>query len=170
MAKEPSVDQVTEEKIRNGGILARFYFDVQHKEKEKLQPALVDLVNNRLLKETGVVYGFGKIEEPIEKDGIFITSAVVTILFEGLAPLINVVFNYAPAGVEVLKPEKELHVRTPELQSLLIDLSNVSINYSKYILEKVLTPEEVRDIKKQLENRAAIGKEAMGKFDKDDKK
>ncbi len=165
MAKKSEVDLVTDEKVRNGGILVRFYFDVQDKDREKLQPLLIDLINNRLLKEKGVVYCYGKIDEPIERDGVFLTSAIVTALFDSLSPLFGVIFAYAPAGIEVLKPEHEFNLKVHELQSLLVDMSGVSINYSRYILEKVLSPQDVAEIKKQIENRIEVGKKAMGKSD-----
>ena len=73
------------------------------------------------------------------------------------------IFNYAPAALEIIKPEKEVHIKTAELQSLLIDISNLSIQYSKYILEKVLDPKEIENIKKQMDNRAEIGRKAIEK-------
>ncbi len=155
------MDVITDERVGKGGILVKMYFDMQEKDKEKLQPLLVDLLNNRLLKEKGVVFGYGKINEPLERDGTFITSAIITILFDSIIPLANVVFSYAPAAIEVLKPEKEFALKSAELQSLLLDLSNVSIMYSRYILENVLKPEELQKIRQQLQNRAELGKKLL---------
>ena len=162
MAKN-DVEKVTEEKIRAGGLLVKFYFDMQNKEKEKLQPLLVDLINERLMKEPGVVYVYGSVEEPLEKEGVFITSAIVTVLFESFMPLLSISFRYAPAGIEILKPEKEMHFKTGELQSMLMDMSALSIGYSQFMLEKVLKPDELIEIKRQLENRAELGKKLMEK-------
>jgi hypothetical protein len=152
------VDRVTEEKIAKGGVLVRMYFDMQDKDKDKIQAILVDLVNERLMKERGVVYCYGAIEEPLHKNDIYITSATVTVLFDDFAPLLAVAFNYAPAGIEVLKPEKEMHFKTSQLQSMLMDVSQISINYSKYILERVMKPEDLEKIHKQLQNREELGK------------
>lgn len=167
MAKN-DVDRVTEEKIRNGGVLVKFYFDVQNRDKEKLQPLLVDLVNNRLMKERGVVYCYGKVREPIQRDDLFITSAIVTALFDSVGPLVNVVFNYAPVAMELLKPEKELRLKTAELQSMLLDLSSVSLTYSRYMLEKIMSKEDQDLLRKQIENRIEIGKRALEESDKED--
>ncbi len=167
MAKD-ELAQITESTIRNGGLLARLYFDIQDKDKEKLQPLLVDLLNNRLLKENGVVYGYGKINEPIENEGLFVTSATITVLFKSLGTAANIMLNYAPVAVEVLQPETEMHIKMAEVQSILIDLSNVSIAYSKYILEKVLTNQDKEMILKEMKNRAELGKmllESKGKKD-----
>lgn len=169
MAKS-DVDRVTEEKIAKGGVLVKLYFDMQHTDKDKLQPLLVDLINERLMKEKGVVYCFGAVEEPIERDGVFITSAIVTMLFDSFMPLVNVAFNYSPAGMEILKPENEMTFKIHELQGMLIDISQISLNYSKYVLEKVLKPEDLAKINSQIDNRLEIGKKLMEKKEEDDKK
>lgn len=167
MAKS-DVDKVTDEKIAKGGVLVKLYFDMQHKDKEQLQPILVDLINERLMKEKGVVYCYGAVEEPLEKDGTYITSAIVTMLFDNFMHLVNIAFNYSPAGIEILKPSNTMTFKTFELQAMLMDLSQISLDYSKYVMEKVLKPEDLDLMKKQLENRAETGKKLIGK--KDEKK
>ncbi len=162
------VDILTEEKVAKGGILAKLYFDMQHKDGAMLQPLLVELINEHLLKEKGVIYCFGAIEEPLEKDGMAITSASLTMLFDSFFPLVNVAFNYTPAGIEILKPNKEMTFKVSELQSLLMDLSQVSVNYSKYIAEHVLKPEDMADVDKRLAQRLELGKKLLEK--KDEKK
>ena len=162
------LDKVTDEKIAKGGVLVKLYFDMQHKDKDKLQPLMADLINERLMKEKGIVYCYGSIEEPIEKDGLFITSAIITVLFDSFIPLIGVAFNYAPAGLEILRPEKEMRFTTAELQSMILELSQISVTYSKYILEHVLKPDEVEAIGKTLDVRSEIGKKFIGK-QQDDK-
>lgn len=157
------VDRVTEEKIVKGGVLAKLYFDMQHKESDKLQPLMVELINEHLLKERGVVYCYGAIEEPLEKEGIFITSAAVTMLFESFFPLINIAFNYSPAGIEILRPNKEMTFKVNELQSMLMDVSQISLNYSKYVLEHVLKPEDLENMERQLSNRFELGKRLLDK-------
>ncbi len=164
MAKS-EVDKVTDEKVAKGGILVKFYFDMQSEDKEKLQPLLVDLINDKLMKEPGVVYVYGAIEEPIKKDKYYITSAAVHVLFEGIRNLVLISFKYAPIGVEILKPQKDLHVNVWDLQSALLDVAQFSTEYSRYILEKVLRPEDLAVITKELENRQEIGKRLMQKKD-----
>ncbi len=167
MAKN-DVERVTEEHISNGGVLVKFYFDMQHKEKDKLQPILADLINERLMKEKGVVYCYGSIEEPLEQQGAWITSAMVTVLFDSFAPIVGIAFKYAPAGVEILKPLNQITLKTHEMQSMLMDLSQISMDYSKYILERVLKPEDIDAIHSQINNRAELGKKLLEK--KDDEK
>lgn len=164
MAKS-EVDAVTNEAVEKGGLLVKMYFDMNSENKDQLQPLLVDLINEKLLKEKGVIYCFGVIDEPMEKEKLFITNAVLTILFDGIASLTRVVFKYTPAGIEILKPLNDFKTRIPELQSMLMDLSNTSLDYSKFILEKTLKPEEFEGIKKQLENRLELTKRRIEKKD-----
>ena len=169
MAKS-DVDRVTEEAMAKGGILVKMYFDMRHNERDKLQPLMTDLINERLMKEKGIVYCYGAIEEPLERDGIFITSGTVTVLFDSFLPLIGIAFSYAPAGIEILKPTKDISFKPMQLQSMLMDISNISINYSKYILERVLSPEEKEAIATHLNDRVELGKKLLGGSKKEEKK
>jgi len=117
------VDQLTEETIRKGGILAKLYFDMESEKAEDLQPLMTDLINNRLLKAVGVIYCVGVIEEPIKLEKTYSTSATVTGLFKDIGAIINVAFNFAPAGLEILKPNGEIRVKPNELQAILLDLA-----------------------------------------------
>lgn len=166
MAKS-DVDRLTDEKVAKGGVLVKFYFDMQSPERDKLQPLMVNLINEHLLKEKGVVYCFGSVEEPLERQGVFVTSGIVTVLFESFQPLLSIVLRYAPVGIEVLRPEREVQIKTGEAQSMLMDVSQIAVDYSKFILEK-LKPEEVEAIRKQMDNRAEVGKQFLDK--KDEKK
>jgi hypothetical protein len=169
MAKS-DVDRVTEEKIASGGVLVKLYFDMQDTDKDKLQPLLVDLINEHLMKERGVVYCYGAVEEPLERKGVYITSAIVTVLFDSFFPLVNIAFNYSPAGIEILKPINEMSFKMYDLQSMLMDISQISIDYSKYVMEKVMKPEDLEKFRAQLENRSEIGKKLLEKKDDEDKK
>ncbi len=164
MAKS-DVDRVTEEKIAKGGVLVKLYFDMQDKDKDKLQPLLIDLINERLMKEKGVVYCSGSVEEPIEQGGMWITSAMVTMLFDSFMPLIGIAFHYSPAGIEILKPTNDMTFKTFQLQSMLMDMSQISMDYSKFILEKVMKDEDKEAIRRQLDNRREIGKKLLEKKD-----
>jgi hypothetical protein len=168
MAKT-DVEKVTDETIAKGGILVKMYFDMRHNDKDKLQPLMTDLINERLMKEPGLVYCFGAIEEPLERDGVFITSAVVTTLFTSFMPLIGISFRYAPAGIEIIKPNKDISFKPMDLQGILMDISNISINYSKYILERVLSPEEKAAAVAHIQDRADLGKKMLDNSKKPEK-
>ena len=169
MAKS-DVERVTEETVAKGGILVKMYFDMRHSEKDKLQPLMTDLINQRLMKEQGVVYCFGSVEEPLERDGIFITSATVTLLFDNFFPLVGIAFRYAPAGIEILKPTNSMPFKPMDLQRMLMDISDISMNYSKYIAERVMSPEERDAVAKHLDDRAELGKKIISNQKKEEKK
>ena len=99
MAKS-EVSEVTEKVIAKGGILTRLYFDMQSEKAEDLQPLMADLINQRLLKAPGVMYAAGSIDEPMKLEDVYSTNAMVTVLFNDLGALINVVFNFSPVGIE----------------------------------------------------------------------
>jgi len=161
------LEEVTEEAIKRGGILARLYFDMHSEKQEDLQPLMADLINNKLLKSAGVIYCYGTIDEPIKVDNLYSTNAVVTTLFKDLAALIGAAFNFVPAGVEIIKPEKELVIKSSELQSIILDITQISISYMQYILSRSLTKEDLEKVQADLKAREELGKKLLsGKSDK----
>ncbi len=162
MAKS-EMEDITNKAIKQGGVLARLYFDMQSEKPDDLQPLLADLVNNNILKAQGVLYCYGSIDEPIKVEDMYSTNAIVVALFKDLAALINVSFAFAPAGIEVLKPEKEYVLKPSEIQSIALDIANVSTTYSQYILSKTLSKEDFEKIRQNIKNREALGKRLIEK-------
>jgi hypothetical protein len=155
------VSEVTDKAIAKGGILTKLYFDMQSDKAEELQPLMADLIDQRLLKAPGVIYAAGSIDEPIKLEDVYSTNAVVTVLFNDLGSLINIVFNFSPVGIEVLKPEGDYVIKSGHLNSILISLSQISMDYSKYILTKVLKGEELEKVNRELRIREEMGKRAI---------
>ena len=155
MASE--MQEVTDKAIRKGGILAKLYFDMQSEKAEELQPLMVDLLNSKLLKAPGVIYGSGSIDEPIKLKDVHSTNAVVTVLFNDLGALVNVVFNFAPIGIDILRPEREFSIKIADLNAILLGISQISADYSKYILTRVLSKEDLERVNKELELRQEMG-------------
>ncbi|MGC8568259.1 MAG: hypothetical protein ACP5LP_03405 [Candidatus Micrarchaeia archaeon] len=160
---EQDLERITNEEINKGGVLAKLYFDVQSQDKDNLQPFLLDLINERLLKEPGVVYCYGYIDEPIRNEDLFITSGIVTILVQDFAVLAKISLNYSPVGVEILKPLNEIKLKIGDGQRMLLDLSQYSLDFSRYLLEHVMSPEEFAALQKQIKNRIDYGKELFEK-------
>ncbi len=159
------VEEVTQKALEKGGLLVKLYFDMESAKQEELQPLMVDLINNRLMKSPGVIYCFGAIDEPIKLKDTFSTSATVTVLFKDLWSVTNVMFNFTPAGLEVLKPAREYVLKPNELQGLLLNVAQVSLDYSNYILNRVLKKEDYDKIVEQMKSREALGKKLMEKKD-----
>ncbi len=157
------VEETTHRVIEKGGLLVRLYFDVHTEAKEDLQALLADMINNKLLKADGVVYCFGEIDEPVSREGSYSTSAIVTVLVDSLEHLLNVVFTFAPAALEIMKPEKQYIIRQSDLQSALVTLSSISAGYSEYILKRVMKPEDYDKIRDDLRAREELGKKIIKK-------
>jgi hypothetical protein len=155
------VEEVTSKALSSGGLLTKIYFDMESAKQEELQPLMVDLINNRLMKAPGVIYCFGAIDEPMKVKDAFSTSATVTVLFKDLWSLVNVMFAFTPAGVEVLKPQKEYFLKMSDLQALLLNVAQISLEYSNYILSRVLKKEDYDKIMEQMSNREALGKKLL---------
>lgn len=164
MAKS-EVTEVTQKALKTGGLLTKLYFDMQSEKPDELQPLMTDLINNQLLKAPGVIYCFGTIDEPIKLRDVYSTNAIVTALFKDIGALVNVVFNFSPIGIEILKPEGEYVVKISDLNGVLVSLSQISAEYSKYILTKVLTKEDLEKINTSLEAREEMGKRLIKKED-----
>ncbi|MDE1874175.1 MAG: hypothetical protein KGI04_03595 [Candidatus Micrarchaeota archaeon] len=157
------VEEVTQRTLEKGGLLVKLYFDMESEKQEELQPLMVDLINNRLLKTPGVVYCVGAIDEPMKLKDTYSTSAEVTALFDGMWPLIKVMFDFTPAGVEIMKPSRDYVLKPSELQSILLNVAQVSLDYSNYILSRVLKPEDYQKILQQVKNREELGKKLLEK-------
>lgn len=160
MAKS-DMEEVTNKTIKEGGILVKMYFDMQSANKDELQPLMADFVNT-ILKAPGVIYCFGAINEPIKDGEIYSTSTVLTILFKDMGALIGLTFRYTPAAVEVIKPEREYILKAPVLQSLLIDIAGISLEYSKYIQSKLLKPEDYARFMDDVKRREELGRKILG--------
>ncbi len=160
MAKS-EVSEVTARTLASGGLLVKLYFDMQSEKAEELQPLMADLINERLLKSPGVIYAAGSIDDPMKLEDVYSTNAIVTVLFNDLGALIHVVFNFSPVGIEVLKPEGDYVIKAGHLNSILVSLSQISSEYSKYILTKVLKGEELDKINKELKLREEMGRRAL---------
>ncbi len=160
MAKS-EVNEVTEKTIARGGILTKLYFDMQSEKAEELQPLMVDLINSRLLKTPGVVYAAGSIDEPMKLEDVYSTNAIVDVLFTDIGSLIQVIFNFSPVGIEVIRPQGDFVIKSSQLHAVLVSLSQMSMEYSKYILTKVLKPEDIDRVNKELRIREEMGKKAM---------
>ncbi len=91
---------------------------------------------------------------------------MVTTLFKDLGALIGVAFNFIPAGVEIIKPEKELVLKSSELQSIILDIAQISIGYMQYIISRSLTKEDLEKVQADLKAREELGKKLLGKSDK----
>ncbi len=166
MAKS-EIDEVTAKTLAKGGILTKLYFEMHSTQESELQPVMADLINNKLMKAVGMVYCFGSIDEPIKNGDAFSTTAIVTALVDSLNNLAMIVFTFAPAAVEVIKPEGDYVFRQGALQSLLVSMADISMNYSEYILKNMLKSEDFEKVKGDIKAREELGRKIMDKAKED---
>jgi len=155
------VEEVTQKALDKGGLLVKLYFDMESAKQEELQPLMVDLINNRWMKSAGVIYCFGAIDEPMKLKETYSTSATVNVLFKDLWSLVSVMFSFTPAGVEIIKPAREYVLKPNDLQALLLNVAQISLEYSNYILNRVLKKEDYDKISDQMKAREELGKKLM---------
>lgn len=156
-----SVEEVTDETINKGGILATMYFDIHGNSPEIIQNSMVDMIG-RLSHEFGIVYATGAVEPPLENEGMYSTCAEVRVLARDLNSIINICFRYGPIGIDVLRPE-EFRLSLPQLHEILLNISQTSHEYTKFMYDKVMTPEDKLNFNKQLANRAELAKRIIEK-------
>jgi hypothetical protein len=145
--------------IKDGGVYAALYFDVYTRTKEKAQEMGAGFIQ-QLLKEPGVIYAIGEIDEPIQAEDLFSTTVNVKILTVSLPHLTNVVAIHSPFSAEVLKPD-EITLPLNQVHELLTNVAQVTSDYKKYILEKLTSKEDLEKYKKILEKKAEAGKKIL---------
>ena len=158
------VDKVTNKTIQEGGVLSLLYFDIHTKSSEKAQELGAGFVQ-QLLKEPGVVYAVGEIDEPIKDEDLFSTYVQVKILVKSFSNLVNLCAIHSPFNIEILKPN-EIILPINQVHDTLMNISTITADYKKYILEKVTTPEEMERYQKILLQKAELGKKLLDEKDK----
>ena len=162
------VEKVTSKTIKDGGVLAVLYFDIHTKSKDKAQHIGAGFVE-QLLKEPGVVYAVGEIDEPLQDGEMFSTYVQVKILVSGFQHLVNICAIHSPFNVEILRPD-EIRLALSQAHEMLIGISTVTGDYKKYIIEKTSTPEELQRYQRILEKKAELGKKILEKKGSHDEK
>ncbi len=159
MEKKKSLEQLTDEAISDGGYLAMLYFDLHASTAEEVKNVMVGFIG-KLTKEQGVLYAVGEIDEPLEKGGVFSTWAEVKLLAGDFNVLARLAAQYSPIGVDIIRPERVV-LDLASAQGLLIDIANTSQNFTRMIMERVLSKEEVENYKKKMDARAELGKKLL---------
>ena len=161
MSKEKSVDEITDDAIREGGYLAMVYFDLHATTADAVKNLMVGFIG-KLTREPGVIYAVGEIDQPLEKEGIFSTWAEVKLLASDFPTLVRIAAQYSPIGVEILRPD-EVRMNLGEAQGALLDISQTSQNFTRLIMEKMLTDGEKKDYATKLSQRMELGKKLFEK-------
>jgi len=159
----PNVEKVTKDAVKNGGILAVLYFDIHTKTKEKAQEIGAGFVE-QLLREPGVIYAVGEIEEPIQDNDLFSTPVQVKVLSKSFTHLANLCATHSPFSIEILEPD-QIRLQLSEAHDVLANIATTTADYKKYIIEKLTSPEEREKYKRILEAKAELGRKILQKGD-----
>jgi hypothetical protein len=155
------VDKLTEKTVADGGVLAILYFDIHGSDKDTLVQLGTGMVQ-KVLKEDGVVFARGEIDEPVENEGLFSTSLELKVLVRDVVSLAELCANFSPFSLEILEP-KEFRVPVSHMQDLFMFVSSNAHDYKKYILEKLSPPDQAAEYAKGLKSRVDLGKKLLEK-------
>ncbi len=155
-----SVEQLTEDTVKEGGILSLLYFDIHGKDREGIKSTMVEFIG-KLTREPGVVYAVGKVMDSIEYEEGFATSAEVKLLTKDFLTLLNVGLRYGPIGAEILQPH-EIRIGLGEAQNTVLSVSQTSHEFSTYVVQKLMKEEEKEALNRKLQKRAELGKKLLG--------
>jgi len=157
------VDKLTKDTLSKGGVLALLYFDLHASTKEVIEDLGSGFVQ-KLLKEPGVVYALGEIDEPIPtKDNKFLSSSIeVKILTDSFLSIHNICASYSPFSLEILKPN-EIKLTIDKAHEVLMSMSATTYEYKKHIIEKMSTKEDLERYRKTIEQKIHLGKKISEK-------
>jgi hypothetical protein len=158
---QKTADEVTRDALKEGGVLALLYFDLHAGTKEAVKNIMVGFLG-KLMQREGVIYALGEIEEVIENNGLFSTSAEVKLLARDFPTLLTICAEYSPIGIEILKPN-EIKLNLGDAQGMLLNVATLTNSFTRMLLEKVMTPEEKALYGKKLAQREELGRKLLEK-------
>lgn len=167
MAEKKSFRDIKDEVVRNGGYHVNFYFDLHSNSKEALRDVMVGFVG-KLTNEDGVRFGVGEIDEPLDHQDLYSTTAKVTLLVESLPALMRLCLAYGPIGIEIEEPF-ESRLTASEIQSVCLQASGTAQEFTNLVLTKIMTPEEKAEYAKKMGQRVLLGRRLSGKKDLESK-
>ncbi|MEM4389978.1 MAG: hypothetical protein QXG98_04940 [Candidatus Micrarchaeia archaeon] len=161
MAKDirQDIQKLTDETIAEGGVLALLYFDVHGASAEEVRNKMVEFVS-RINMEPGVVTCYGEIKEPIQSEGMYSTAAEVKVLTKDFNTLLTLGMRYGPISAEILRPEV-LKIKMSEAATMITNVASTSHQLSTFILNKVLSKEELERFQKVMKQREEIGRKLL---------
>ena len=152
---EAELRQLITEACQRGAVHCTLFFDAHGRDKKATEDALVELVAN-LTKEKGVLYCKGEVENSVEGEGMFSSFATVDLVTASLNALVNIALHYGPTSVAILEPDK-LFISPKEAQDIILDASQNTQQYSRFILESSMNEEQKRDFAETIKRKAEHG-------------
>lgn len=160
-AQQKGFREIKDETVKNGGYHLNLHFDLHGNSANSLKDIMVAFVG-KLTQEDGVNFGIGEIDEPIEHEKLYSTTAKVTLLVKDFTTMVRLCAAYGPIAVEIEDP---LDIRLPvhEAQESLLLVSSISQQFTNIMLKKAMTDEEKIDFERKMSQRMALGKRMLEK-------
>ncbi|MEM4366935.1 MAG: hypothetical protein QW035_02275 [Candidatus Anstonellales archaeon] len=156
---ETKLYEMAKKATSEGALFASLYLDIHGADEKKLQNVAVELVN-RMMKEQGVLFVFGKIEEPILQEGVYSTLVEVKAIVADINSLATLTYVYTPVSVDLIMPD-EVKLTSSQVGSLMVYISNQSFNWKKIYIERMRTKEEAEAFAKEVQAREQLGKKLL---------
>lgn len=160
MAEMKKFNELKHDVIRHGGFFTNFYFDLHSSNPHTLQDIMVGFAS-KITNEKGVKMGVAEIDEPIEREGIFSSTAKVSMLIENFETLVRLTMVYTPIAIDIEEP-LDAKIDAGEIQLALIAISANAQEMSKHILTKTMTPEQKQKFNAHMANKALLGRRLRG--------
>ena len=140
-----------EKMVKEGGVLARLFLEVQGNDKDAAQEALESTVFKQMAAETQVKLLEAKMFDILpdeEKKESFSGVVEVKVVAVDFRWFVNYIMRYGPSAVEIMQPE-EVTLKGDEMHSLVSDVSEIVQTYSTRILS-MLKDDEGRELYNKL--------------------
>lgn len=152
---EAELKQLITEACTKSAVHVTLFLDAHGHDQKATQDLLVQLVG-QLTKEKGVLFCKGEVESSMESEKLFSSFASVDLVTANFNALINIALKYAPSSVEILEPAK-LAVPAKEAQDILLDAAQSTQQYSKFIMEQSMNPQQKAEFAEQIKRKAEHG-------------
>ncbi len=156
-----SIEKLTQDTIKKGGVLAKLFFAIDGNSKETIQNLSAGFIQT-LLKEPGVISVLGEIDEPVATGDVFSSSIEAKVLVSDFQSLARICATYSPISLEIQKPDS-IHLKLNEVHDLLLFISTTTFDYKRHILTKISSKDELEVYKKTLENRLKLGEKILSR-------
>lgn len=123
------------------------FIEMQAVTKELLETYLGKLEESLKKDKSITIYSISK-AKPVKQGSYFSSFIDINFTVKDLAALIKFMFFYGPTSVEVIKPER-FEIKADDLQDALMTISQMTQNYSNYIL-KLVKEKEINDLDRKI--------------------
>ncbi|MFA5382338.1 MAG: hypothetical protein WC356_04170 [Candidatus Micrarchaeia archaeon] len=160
MENKKSPEEIIEQTIKDGGLMAEIYFDLHGSSPEIVKNIMTETIS-KLTQEPGIIFAYGEIDDAIKcENNLYSTYSQGRVLAKDLESFLNLCMKYAPMGVEVIKPHK-MNVDAGTLQRLFLNAASFSYNFTEMYLEKALNEEDKIEYAKKMKAREEMGKKIL---------